>query len=194
MTLSLRWNGREDGEPVFPPGASSSGLSEFIARLRGRERPKLYDVGPAPGGNIVSFAGQGLKVYVDAERDHRLSGTAPDRISFDDGTLDAAILWDLLDFLPKERAEPFVADLARAMKPGGMLFLLSSAARADGPGPVFTYFIQEGFRIVARPIQGTLATRIARENRDILRMFDRFENISLHLLRSRMREMLLKRR
>jgi len=194
VSVGLRWGGREHGEPLFPAGAASAGLSEFIARLRHRERASLYDVGPAPGGNIVSFAGQGLRVYVDAERDHRLSGTAPDRLNFGDATLDAAVLWDLLDFLPRERAEPFVVDLSRAMKPGGFVFLLSSTAKQAGPGPVFTYFVEEGFRLVAKPIEGTLAARIPRENREILRLFDRFENVALHLLRSGMREMLLKRR
>jgi hypothetical protein len=194
MSLSLRWTGREDVEPVFPPGTPSAALSEFFSRLRNRSRPRLYDIGPAPGGNIVCFAGQGLIVYVDAERDHRIAGTAPDRLDFEDGVLDAAVLWDVVDFLPTARAEGFIADLTRAMRPGGLVFLLSSAARAAGPEPVFTYFVKDGFRIDARPIQGTLATRIPRENRDILRMFDRFENLSLHLLRSQMREMLLKRR
>jgi hypothetical protein len=144
--------------------------------------------------NIMSFAGRGIRVYVDAERDHRIAGTAPDRLNFDDGTLDAALLWDLMDFLPRERAEPFVIDLTRAMRPGGVVFLLSSANRQSGPGPVFTYFVEEGLRLVARPIDGTLASRVPRENREILRLFDKFENVSLHLLRSGMREMLLKRR
>lgn len=194
MSLGVRSGGREYVEPVFPAGATSAGLSEFVARLKHRDKPRLYDVGPAPGRNIMSFAGQGIRVYVDAERDHRLAGTAPDRLSFEDAGLDAAVLWDLMDFLPRERAEPFVEDLARAMRPGGLVFLLSSATRQPFPGPVFTYFVEEGFRLVARPIEGTLATRVARENREMLRLFDKFENVSLHLLRSGMREMLLKRR
>ena len=194
MSGRLRWAHGSESEPVFPIGASSAGLSDFMHRLRGRARPLLYDVGPARGTNIVSFAGQGLKVYVDAERDHRITGSAPDRLSMADESLDAALLWDLLDFLPTERAKPFVVDLARAMKPGGLVFLLSSAARSDGPAPVFTYFVEDGSHLVARPIAGTLATRIARENRDLLKLFDGFDNVSMHLLRSRMREIVLRRR
>lgn len=194
MSVRLRWGPGIEAEPVFPPGATSAGLSDFMKRLRGRARPLLYDVGPARGTNIVSFAGQGLRVYVDAECDHRITGSAPDRLSMADESLDAALLWDLIDFLPSERAKPFLADLARAMKPGGLVFLLSSAARSDGPAPVFTYAVEDGSHLVARLLEGTLATRISRENRDILRLFEGFDNVSLHLLRSQMREIVLRRR
>jgi len=183
-----------DLDPVFPPGSPSPGLSEFLARLKGRLKPRLYDVGPAPGGNIVFFAGQGLRVYVDADRDHRLAGSAPDLNHLTEGDFEAALLWDLLDFLPNARAATFIEQLARAMKSGGLVFLLSSTSRAEGPRPVHSYFVEPGGRLAARPLEGALATRIRRENREIISLFAGFENISVHLLRSGMREILLKRR
>ena len=194
MSLGLRWGVKEPTEPVFRTGARSAGLEEFVMRLRQRTRPHLYDVGPAPGKNIVTFAGFGFVVHVDAEKDHRLSGVPPESLDFEDGFLDGALLWDLVDFLPQGRVEPFVQDLTRAMKPGGLVFLLSSASRQNGPGPVFTYLVEDGMQIGGKHVEGTLAARIPRENRDIFRIFDRFENVSLHLLRSGMRELLLKRR
>ena len=183
-----------ESDPVFPPGLPSAGLAEFLTRLRSRPKPRLYDVGPAPGGNIVFFAGQGLRVYVDADRDHRLAGSAPDLKHLPDAHFDAAVLWDLIDFLPRERALPFIADLARAVKPGGLVLLLSLTARLEGPGPVHSYFVESGGRLAARPLKGALATRVRRENREIITLFAPFENVSLHLLRSGMREILLKRR
>src|SRR5262245_48661842 len=151
--------------------------------MKHREKPRLYDVGPAPGGNIVFFAGKGLRVYVDADRDHRLAGSAPELDHLGDKEFDAALLWDLIDFLPKDRAEPFIAGLARAMKSGGMIYLLSSTHKSDGPGPLHTYFVQQDGRISTRPVEGALASRIRRENREIISLFTHFENVSLHLLR-----------
>src|SRR4030095_648916 len=107
---------------------------------------------------------------------------------------EAALLWDIVDYLPKDRAEPFIAALARAMKPGGMVYLLSSTSRMEAPGPVHTYFVQSDGRISTRPIDGALAKRIRRENRALIPLFANFENVSLPLLRSGMREILLKRR
>jgi hypothetical protein len=130
----------------------------------------------------------------DADRDHRLAGSAPDLAHLGEREFEAALLWDLIDFLPKDRAEPFIASLARAMKPGGMVCLLSSTSRAEAPGTVHTYFVQSDGRISTRPIEGALAKRIRRENREIITLFANFENVSLHLLRSGMREILLKRR
>jgi hypothetical protein len=181
-------------EAVFPTGTPSAGLAEFLSRLKHREKPRLYDVGPAPGGNIVFFAGKGLRVYVDADRDHRLAGSAPDLEHLGEREFEAALLWDIIDFLPKDRAEPFIASLARAMKPGGMVYLLSSTSRTEAPGPVHTYFVQNDGRISSRVIDGALAKRVRRENREIITLFTNFENVSLHLLRSGMREILLKRR
>jgi len=133
-------------------------------------------------------------VYVDADRDHRLAGSAPDLEPLGEREFEAALLWDLIDFLPKDRAEAFIASLARAMKPGGMVYLLSSTIRLEGPGAVHTYFVQPDSRISTRPVEGALASRIRRENREIITLFPQFENVSLHLLRSGMREILLKRR
>lgn len=194
MALSGRGSGRETAEPIFPAASRSAGLSDFLARLRQRQKPRLYHTAPAPGGNIVLFAQVGVVVSVDADQDHRISGTAPEPLDFEDATLDAAIIWDVIDFLPRGKAEPFVADLTRAMKPGGLVFMVSSSAPANGPMPLQSYTIEEGPCIVARPVSGAFASPIARENREIIRLFDRFENVSLHLLRSRMREILLKRR
>jgi len=183
-----------DTEAVFPAATPSAGIAEFLSRLKHREKPRLYDAGPAPGGNIVYFAGKGLRVYVDADRDHRLAGSAPDLGQLGEKEFEAALLWDLIDFLPRDRAEPFIAGLARAMKPGGMVYLLSSTSRVEAPSAVHTYFVQSDGRISTRAIDGALAKRIRRENREIIMLFAGFENVSLHLLRSGMREILLKRR
>jgi hypothetical protein len=194
VSLALHRGTGGEAEAVFPVATPSAGLAEFLSRLKHREKPRLYDVGPAPGGNIVFFAGKGLRVYVDADRDHRLAGSAPDLLHLGEQEFEAALLWDLIDFLPRDRAEPFIAGLARAMKPGGMVYLLSSTSRLETPGPVHTYFVQTDGRISTRAIDGALAKRIRRENRELITLFASFENVSLHLLRSGMREILLKRR
>lgn len=194
MSLTPRWGSVVEGDPVFPIGSPSAGLADFLQRLKSRSRPRLYDVGPAPGGNIVFFAGQGLRVYVDADRDHRIAGSAPNLEHLAEDDFDAALLWDLLDFLPTARAEAFVAELSKALKPGGLVFLLSSTSRAEGARPVHTYFVEAGGRLSARPVEGALASRIRRENREIISLFPKYENVSVHLLRSGMREILLKRR
>lgn len=180
--------------PVFPPGAPSAGLSEFLAKLKGFERPRLYDIGPAPGGNIVFFAGRGLRVYVDAERDHRVVGAAPDLTHLASADFEAAVLWDVIDFLPKAPAESFAREIARVVGPGGYAFLLSSASRSEELVPIHSYHVEPGGGLVARPIERAVAKRVKRENRDIMKVFEGFETLSVHLLRSGMREIVLKRR
>src|SRR5262245_6395860 len=162
--------------------------------MKHREKPRLYDIGPAPGGNIVFFAGRGLRVYVDAERDHRIAGAAPDLRHLEAADFEAAVLWDVIDFLPMAPASQFTRDLARVMKPGGFAFLLSSSLRCEEPKQVHSYHVDDEGRIVARPIASAVALRIRRENRDLMKLFDRFDTVSLHLLRSGMREIVLKRR
>ena len=194
MAVTPRRDGGLEVEPLFPPGSPSAGLAEFLAKLKSRIKPRLYDVGPAPGGNIVFFAGRGLRVYVDADRDHRLARAAPDLGHLATGDFEAAVLWDVIDFLSKEQVAPFARDLARIVSPGGLIFLLSSSSRSQEPAPVYTFFIELDGRIVARPLDAPHAPRIRRENRDLAMLFDSFETVSVHLLRSGMREILLKRR
>ena len=194
MSLLPRKGTAPSGDPVFKAGSPSAGLADFLSRLKNRVKPRLYDLGPAPGGNIVFFAGQGLRVYVDAERDHRTAGSPPDLGHLAEGDFEAAVLWDVIDFIPKDPAAVFASQLARVIRPGGLVFLLSSTARTDEPVPIQVYYIRSGGIIEARPVEGATARRIRRENRDLEMLFRDFTTISVHLLRSGMRELVIRRR
>jgi hypothetical protein len=214
----LKWGGKrvESASPGVSRTATSPSGSEpvvgskafpkFLAALSTQTAPMLLDFGPVIGTN-VEFYGErlGCKLFIedlfaDLDRHTRagtldqLSATFTARFRHADASVDGILCWDIFDFLDKKSAEALARQVTRMVKPGGAVMgLFATAAKSDHL-PFTKYEIVDDGNLRHRQHSGVGGVKKAIQNRDIIRMFEGLTVSDSFLLKSNIREMLLRRR
>jgi SAM-dependent methyltransferase len=122
-------------------------LPDFLSELRARSAPVVIDLGPAKGKNVSFLAEEfACKLVIEdllARHPGPPGGTENDdgdgegagwvpRLPHADETVDGIICWDVLDYLPQTGRGALAAQMARMLRPGGVLLMhhrLESEAR-----------------------------------------------------------------
>jgi len=189
--------------PVHPTKA----LARFIAALKTTSAPVLVDLGPVVGQNVTFFGETlGCKIAVediakDVDR-HAREGTLAalpaffaTRFSQDAGSVDGILCWDVFDYLDKKTAPALAAQLVRMLRPGGVL-LAFFGTHEPKPGAVVgfnRYLVVDQTKLQCRPYEGALAKQRPLQNRDIQRMFEPLRTTEQFLLKTNVREVLLRK-
>lgn len=189
--------------PIHPTKA----LARFLASLSHRQQPLLLDLGP-PVGTNVTFFGERLacKILVedlaaDIDRHVQEGATAglpaflATRLRHDAGSVDGILCWDLFDFLDRPAAQALAAQLARILKPDGVLLAFFSTAQPQ-PGARAAYtrhVIVDETRLQHRPYPAARGRQRPLLNRDIQRMFEPLRISEQVLLQTNMREVLFRK-
>ena len=192
-------------EPVGPDRSlPTKVLPRFLAALAHRDAPALLDLGPVVGSN-VSFFGErlGCKLFVedlfgDLERFERegrreaLGAHFASRVSQVDASVDGILCWDLFDFLDKRSAQALGTQLARVLKPGGVLAgFFSTVATGE---PTFTkYVISDDRTLIHRPYKAARNRAPVLVNRDIGLLFPGLRVAESFLLLTHTREILFRK-
>ena len=214
----LKWGGkRDENAPAGATrGASPTSASEpvigtkafpkFLAAISSQPSPVVLDFGPVIGTN-VEFYGErlGCKLFIedlfsDLDRHTRagtldqLPATFDKRFRHADASVNGILCWDIFDFLDKKSAETLARQVIRMVKPGGAVMgLFATAAKSDHMS--FTkYEIVDDANLRHRQHAGVGGVKKAIQNRDIIRMFEGLTVQDSFLLKSNIREMLLRRR
>jgi hypothetical protein len=189
-------------EPVI----GSKAFPKFLAALTARPSPVLLDFGPVIGTNVEFFGDRlGCKLFIedlisDIDR-HTKAGTIDTlpavfekRFRHGDASVDGILCWDVFDFLEKKAAEALARQVIRMVKPGGVVMgLFATAAKSEHLS--FTkYEIVDDASFRHRFHAGVGGVKRAIQNRDIIRMFEGLSVSDSFLLKSNIREMLLRRR
>ena len=194
----------ERGAPVVQP---TNVLPRFLATLRSRQQPVLLDLGSVAGSN-VSFFGEelGCKIFVediiaDIER-HAQAGTVDrlaayfsTRFTQEAESVDGILCWDVFDYLDKPAARALAAQLSRILKPEGVLLaFFATSAPAAGTEPTYGRFVVADARTLhSRRQRASRAKQRPHENRDIQIMFAPLTVAEQFLLKTRTREVLLRK-
>jgi hypothetical protein len=187
-------------DPVFPTKA----LQKFLSLLAPKDGPVLLDLGPVVGGN-VQFFGEHLgcrfrveDLYSDLER-HARSGTTDSlpeffatRFKQAPGSVDGILCWDVFDFLERPAAQALATALTAMLRPDGVLMgFFSSAEGRDQVYTKYTVVDETSLRYrtypAARPRQRNLL------NRDIIKLFDGLRVSESYLMKTHIREILLRK-
>jgi hypothetical protein len=115
------------------------------------------------------------------------------RLDYPDDSFDAILLWDVMDYLPDAVALQFGLELNRVSRQGALILLYADTRRVPPAEPLQRYRLTAEGAVEHEAIPGTSAKRIYRENRDLFRLFPRFDVRKSTLLRSQVREVLLHR-
>jgi hypothetical protein len=214
----LKWGGKrfETVQPgaatprvpasVDGPVVGSKAFAKFLSALTSGPSPVLIDFGPVIGTNVEFFGERlGCKLFIedlvgDIDR-HTKAGTLDafpasldTRFRHADASVDGILCWDIFDFLDKKAADALARQVIRMLRPGGAVMgLFATAAKSDHTSFTKYEIVDEGsFRHRQHP--GVGGVKRAIQNRDIIRMFEGLTVSDSFLLKSNIREMLLRRR
>jgi cyclopropane fatty-acyl-phospholipid synthase-like methyltransferase len=189
--------------PVLPTKV----LTRFIASLSARTQPVLLDLGPVVGSNVSFFGEQlGCKIIVedlskDIDRHVRegkleeLPATLSKRFPHASASIDGILCWDVFDYLDKNSAKKLAEELTRVLKPEGVLLAFFVTAEPQpGAKPEYTrHVVVDETHLQHRPYAAARGKQRAMQNRDIQRMFEELRVAEQFLLKSNLREVLLRK-
>ena len=129
----------------------SSGWVQMLKFLSRGEPLRVLDFGPTSAGNINYITQLGHSIYManfveDASRpEYLIPPAAPgdqptfdipkflhENLDFHGRIFDVVLLWDTLDYLPKELIQPIADRISEVMSPGGQLLAFFHAGGAPG--------------------------------------------------------------
>jgi hypothetical protein len=185
---------------------------------------RVLDFGPTSAGNINFVTSMGHSIYManfveDAVRPEyalaQVDGEGPtvdtrrfleDNLDFSGRVFDVVLLWDTLDYLPKDLLQPVADRLYDVMSPGAQLLAFFHAGGAPGSIQKFnaaqkTASLDEAFtryhltnsdmvelaRIGGKPILHT------QTNRQVEAIFHRYTGYKFFLAKDNLREVIVTR-
>jgi hypothetical protein len=212
----LKWGARrsdisaEDPTPgpssnLDHPVITSRVFPKLLTLLARVPAPVLLDLGPVTGGN-VEFLGDrlGCKLFIDditADVDRhtragtldQLTASVATRFHHDESSLDAVLCWNCFDMLEKTAARAFARQISRLVRPGGVVMALFRTSATEASHWTKFEIIDERHLRMRRLPGVTSSRRQGLPNRDIVRLFDGLAVAESFLLKSNIREMLLRR-
>ena len=192
--------------PADEPVVGSKAFARFLSALTSRPSPVLLDFGPVIGTNVEFFGERlGCKLFIedllaDIDRHTKagtietLPGTFETRFRHADASVDGILCWDVFDFLDKKSAEALARQVTRMVRPGGAVMGLFCTAAKNERSSFTKYEIVDEVSFRHRFHAGVGGVKRAIQNRDIIRMFEGLTVADSFLLKSNIREMLLRRR
>ena len=175
-------------------------LSDFVAGVRVQTAPVVLDLGPALGANIT-FLGEEIacKVVIEdllATRDGApagAGGTWLPRLSQPDESVDGVLCWDILDHMEDAVRRALAAEVSRVLRPAGMLLLYQRVDQGAFPERLVYEIAGLDRLCVHRRAAGAPGIERPLKLRDLQTMFTGLTAVKTVLLKSRTREMLLRK-
>jgi hypothetical protein len=194
--------------PLDAPVQPTRALARFLAGLGARPQPVLVDLGPAVGSNFTFFGEElGCKIFIeDLSQDidrHLQESKIEDLPAFFDtrfpqasGSVDGILCWDIFDYLERPAAERLARQLARVLRPEGVLLAFFGTAdpRSDTRAPTYTrHVIVDRASLQCRPYKAGRGKQRPLLNRDIQRLFEPLRITENYLLKTNLREVLFRK-
>lgn len=210
MAISDLFRRKEDPQAADPADRSlifpTKALPKLLATLKAREQPVLLDLGPVVGENVTFFGERlGCKIFVedifsDIDRHVRsntqsqLAAFFASRFPHAESSVDGILCWDVFDYLEKPAAKALALQLARILRPDGVLLAFFGSA---SPQPGQTFYVKRSVvnetTLKYREYPAARAKQFPLLNRDIIRMFEPLRVTEQFLLKTNVREMLFRK-
>jgi len=185
----------------------STGFGEFIKWLAREEGLSVLDLGSTSPANITFFIGLGHRFHQEdllrlaADKSLLISdgngGKTIDvgrfldeNLRFDRQEFDAAMFWDLADYLPEPLVKPVIERIHAGMKPGSILFSFFHTKDAGAEVPFYRYNIASKDTLELQPSAPFKLQRVF-NNRHVENLFHDFNSIKFFLGRDNIREVLV---
>jgi hypothetical protein len=191
----------------------SNGLKEFLSQLSGIGRGHLLDLGPARQTTINFFIERGFKVYtddllmtwkifLDAEEQRKkdltplevesaMNPTAraerflESTLQYPEGTFDAVLMWDILDYLDIDLMTKLAARMTSLVRDGGVVLAIFHARK---PETFHRYRVLDALNLELIPAPCPFAPQRVLQNREISNLFSRYRSSKTFVGRDQLRE------
>jgi hypothetical protein len=191
----------------------SNGLKEFLCQLEGIGRGTLLDVGPVSQATVRFFVERGFKLYTEdllvswrdflraeAERLRFLpAGAVAPAVSGSEraehflqsnltqppDSVDAILLWDLLDYLDGEVLPHFLARISTLLRDGGAILAIFHTRT---PERFHRYRVLDEQNLELMPVPLLVPPQHIYNNREIQLLFERFRSSKAFVGRDQLRE------
>jgi len=197
----------DDARPSAASAQATKALPKFLSGLSGKDQPELLDLGSVVGGNLNFFGEQlGCKITVeDLTKDidrhvgNDTVGGLPEflahRFSQPDATFDGIICWDVFDYLEKPAVQALATQVARLLKPGGLVLAFFNHTETPKPGqPTYTrYVVVDPRTLEHRTYPAARGKQKPLPNRDLQRLFEPLAITDQFLLKTNLREVIFRK-
>jgi hypothetical protein len=191
----------------------SNGLKEFLWQLDGIGHGHLLDLGPARQTTITFFIERGFKVYtedliatlqyflVDEEQRIKKLPAGSDRseltpegrakkflettMLYPDGTFDAVLLWDILDYLDGDLMAKLATRITSLVREGGVVFAIFHTRK---PAVFHRYRVLDAQNLELIPATCPFQPQRVFQNREISNLFSRYRSSKMFVGRDQLRE------
>jgi hypothetical protein len=191
----------------------SNGLKEFLWQLQGIGRGTLLDVGPVWQSTVRFFVERGYKLYTEdvlvswrdfleaeeaAMRSRPAGSAAPPQapgaraerflesnLMQPANSVDAILLWDLLDYLDQDSLPPFLARISSLLRDGGAILAMFNTRLPDRFN---RYRVADEYNLEVLPSPLLVPPQHIYQNREIQLLFERFRSSKSFVGRDQFRE------
>jgi hypothetical protein len=191
----------------------SNGLKEFLWQLQGIGRGTLLDVGPVWQSTVRFFVERGYKLYTEdvlvswreflraeeeAMRLRPAGSVAPaeaagaraerflqDNLNQPANSIDAILLWDLLDYLDGDSLPVFLARISNLLRDGGAILAMFNTRL---PEKLHRYRVVDEQNLELLPAPFLVPPQHIYQNREIQLLFERFRASKSFVGRDQFRE------
>lgn len=191
----------------------SNGLKEFLWQLEGIGHGHLLDMGPARQTTITFFIDRGFKVYTedllttwknfldveeqrkkelppDADRSAwtptaRASRFLESTLQYPEETLNAVLMWDILDYLDADLMTKLAARVTSLVRDGGVVFAIFHARK---PESFHRYRVLDAQNLELISATCPFAPQRVFQNREISNLFCRYRSSKTFVGRDQLRE------
>lgn len=186
-------------------------VEQFLASIRGQGSLNILDLTGLCQANVDVISGLGHRIHSDDflrmlddcfgppgdfyenQADHeRLDKFVGQCLAYDDWMFDGALIWDSLEYLSPDLLEMTVNHLFGLLKPSSCLLATFHTEANNGMVPSYTYRM-EGTRSLRLSPKGERQAGKLLQNRDIERLFQRFNSVKFFLTRDNLREVIVRR-
>ena len=199
--------------PDAKSGRQSNGLKEFLWQLDGIGHGHLLDLGPARQSTITFFIERGFKVYTEdllatwqyylEEEGQRAKKLPPDAsradstpearaeqflkttLLYPEGTFDAVLMWDNLDYLDSELMSRLAARITSLVREGGVVLAMFHTRK---PVLFHRYKVLDAQNLELIPASCPFQPQRVFQNREISNLFARYRTSKMFVGRDQIRE------
>jgi len=167
----------------------SAGLKLFLSLLKKSKKPVVLDAGMLSGANIEFLSSFGCKVYTEDIAGPSFDGN----LEYEKEQFDGIILWESADKLNPAQAESFFDEIERILRPGGIVFMVTSSQKKTRPEGSLRFRIRTDESFEHSFSDETLVHKHYYTNRELMKMLERFKTCCFNLLKTGNREIVFGR-